>query len=78
MDISFLLDVALMDRLAQANVIAGIIMAICGAAIAVLATRIVLAFSKNKEVAPANGKVIFFKSLGLVLVLAGLIVMILW
>ena len=70
---SLLGAVDLLSYLGRAHVILAIIFAIIGVVFACLATRIVTAMNKGEKPMPGNTKVIIFKSIGLGLVLLGLI-----
>lgn len=70
------LAVGLITRLSQINVIVGIVLAILGIAISILAMRISKAIRKTNDVQPNDKLVLTFKSIGLLLIVVALIVLV--
>lgn len=70
---NLLLFVDLMTRLNMPNVIVGIVLSVVGISVALLAKRITRCFRKDGVVSDDDKLLIVLKSIGLILVIAGLI-----
>ena len=71
-----LLAVTFVEFIQRPNVIIGIVLAVLGIALAILARRITRAIRKTKDVQNNDNVLIGFKVAGLVLILVGFILMI--
>lgn len=72
----FLLEVSLLERLMQKNVILGIGLAIVGLLFSLIAKRFARAVRKTSYLEPNDRLVIGMKSFGLILILIALIVIV--
>ena len=73
---SLLLDNNILERLAQPNVITGIVLLIVGVLFAIFAKRITKLVRKSEKVESSDKVLLSLKAFALVVILASLIVMI--
>ena len=70
------LGTSLIERLTMTNVILGIVLAIVGLSLSLIATRFARMVRKTSNVDPNDRVIIAFKSFGLILILIALIVIV--
>ena len=73
---SLLLDNNILERLAQPNVITGIVLLVVGVLVAIFAKKITKLVRKSEKVEPNDKVLLSLKAFALVVILASLIVMI--
>ncbi|MDD4816094.1 MAG: hypothetical protein PHQ62_03050 [Clostridia bacterium] len=74
----FLMFVDLLTRLAQPNVIIGIILCALGLGLVLISKKMAKLYSKNQEVNDDDKVYLILKGLGLVMILFALVIMILY
>jgi hypothetical protein len=70
------LGTSLIERLTMTNVILGIVLAVVGLSLSLIATRFARMVRKTSNVDPNDKVIIGFKSFGLILILIALIVIV--
>lgn len=71
-----LLNVGLIERITQTNVILGIALAVVGLFISLISTRLVRAIRRTNHPDPNDRIIIGMKSFGLILILVALVVIV--